>query len=65
MLLDAYQEIGDHMPLLAQYESLVAENTYLREIIGMIYTDIMNFHRKAIRHFRQRGMTTNLSERVY
>ncbi|KAF2492844.1 ankyrin [Lophium mytilinum] len=54
-LLDAYQEIGDHIPLLEQYESLIHNSLYLQDIVGLIYKDILNFHRKAMKHFRQRA----------
>ncbi|KAF2815322.1 uncharacterized protein BDZ99DRAFT_516056 [Mytilinidion resinicola] len=54
-LLDAYQEIGDHVPLLEQYESLIRNSPYLQDIVGLIYKDILNFHRKAMKHFRQRA----------
>lgn len=42
-LLDAYQEIGEHMPLLEQYEGLIMSNPYLQEILGLVYKDILNF----------------------
>jgi ankyrin repeat protein len=54
-LLDAYQEIGEHMPLLEQYESHISSSPYLQEIVGLIYKDILNFHHKAMKHFRQRA----------
>jgi hypothetical protein len=55
-LLDAYQEIGEHMPLLEQYETHIGNNSYLQEIVGLIYQDILKFHHKAMKHFRQRGI---------
>lgn len=55
-LLEAYQEIGEHMPLLEQYESLMVNNPYLQQVVGFIYKDILDFHRKAMKHFRQRGL---------
>ncbi|KAH7110085.1 hypothetical protein B0J11DRAFT_448466, partial [Dendryphion nanum] len=55
MLLDSYQEIGEHMPLLGQYESQISNNPYLQEIVGLIFKDILTFHHKAMKHFRQRA----------
>ncbi|KAL1615551.1 hypothetical protein SLS54_008956 [Diplodia seriata] len=54
-LLEAYQEIGEHMPLLPQYESLIMSGPYLHQVMGFLYMDILEFHRKAMKHFRQRG----------
>lgn len=56
ILLEAYQEIGEHIPLLAQYESLPVSNVYLQQVLGFIYTDILEFHLKAVKHFRQKGL---------
>ncbi|KKY15263.1 putative c2h2 domain containing protein [Diplodia seriata] len=53
-LLEAYQEIGEHMPLLPQYESLIMSGPYLHQIMGFLYMDILEFHRKAMKHFRHR-----------
>ncbi|KAF2686439.1 ankyrin [Lentithecium fluviatile CBS 122367] len=54
-LLDAYQEVGENMPLLMQYEALVSQSPSLQEILGLIYKDILTFHGKAMKHFRQRA----------
>lgn len=54
MLLDAYEEIGDHIPLLEQYEDLMKRSPELEVILELIYKDILNFHQKAIRHFKNR-----------
>ncbi|OJD34180.1 zinc finger protein [Diplodia corticola] len=55
MLLEAYQQIGEHMPLLPQYESLTISGLYLHQVLGFLYTDILEFHCKALKHFRQRA----------
>jgi len=44
------------MPLLEQYESHISNNHHLQEIVGLIYKDILDFHRKAMKHFKQRGL---------
>ncbi|CAO2653801.1 Nn.00g032120.m01.CDS01 [Neocucurbitaria sp. VM-36] len=54
-LLDAYQEIGEHIPLLQQYESQLKNNPYIQELVGLIFKDVLIFHRKAMKHFRQRA----------
>ncbi|ORY19419.1 hypothetical protein BCR34DRAFT_128195 [Clohesyomyces aquaticus] len=54
-LLDAYEEVGEHMPLLIQYEAMVSQSPSLQEILGLVYKDILTFHCKAMKHFRQRA----------
>ena len=63
-LLDAYQEIGEHMPLLEQYEPYIKSNPYLQEIVSLIYSDILTFHRKAMKHFRQRGIDQEVTNKT-
>ncbi|OCL10848.1 hypothetical protein AOQ84DRAFT_425849, partial [Glonium stellatum] len=58
-LLDAYEEIGDNIPLISQYQDLLecaqaVHNPYLQKALTMIYTDILEFHRNALRYFQQR-----------
>jgi len=54
-LLDAYQDIGENIPLLAQYESLFKDNPHMYTVLELIYTDILEFHRKALSYFKQRS----------
>ncbi|KAH0562509.1 hypothetical protein GP486_002801 [Trichoglossum hirsutum] len=53
-LLDAYQDIGENIPLLAQYESLFKDNPHMYTVLELIYADILEFHRKALGYFKQR-----------
>ncbi|KAH0537608.1 hypothetical protein FGG08_005600 [Glutinoglossum americanum] len=53
-LLDAYQDIGESIPLFAQYESLFKNNPYMYTVLELIYVDILEFHRKALGYFKQR-----------
>ena len=52
-LLDAYQDIGECIPLLAQYESHVRESPHMHSILGLIYSDILEFHQKAMQYFKK------------
>ena len=54
-LLDAYQQIGENIPLLGQYQAMFADNAYMQGILELIYKDILEFHRRALKFFKQRG----------
>lgn len=54
-LLDAYQQIGESLPLLAQYQALFERNPNMQKVLALIYSDILEFHKKALKYFRQRS----------
>ena len=54
-LLDAYQQIGESLPLLSQYQALFQRNPSMRKVLALIYNDILEFHKKALKYFRQRS----------
>lgn len=54
-LLDAYEQIGNQIPLLQQFQTLFESNQYMRRVLEMIYSDILEFHKRAIRFFSNRG----------
>ncbi|RDW85274.1 hypothetical protein BP6252_02864 [Coleophoma cylindrospora] len=51
ILLDAYQQIADNIPLLLQYQSLFEQSPPMSKVLEMIYEDILEFHRSALRMF--------------
>ncbi|KAI1076452.1 hypothetical protein F5B20DRAFT_556101 [Whalleya microplaca] len=53
-VLDAYQSLGEQIPLLEGYQQLFTSNAHMRTVLGLIYQDILEFHREAIKHFKQR-----------
>ncbi|KAI2628485.1 hypothetical protein GGR54DRAFT_587349 [Hypoxylon sp. NC1633] len=53
-ILDAYQDIGEQIPLLRGYQQFFASNAHMKDVLVLIYKDILEFHREAIRHFKQR-----------
>ncbi|XTI89154.1 hypothetical protein V2W45_1469393 [Cenococcum geophilum] len=58
-LLDAYEEIGNNLPLLSQYQDLlehvrVSHNPHFQRALTLIYIDILEFHKKALKYFQQR-----------
>lgn len=50
-LLDAYEQIGEHMPMLQEYEQLFHENPHLVEALELMYIDILEFHHQAMQFF--------------
>lgn len=55
-LLDAYLKIGDNIPQLSQYQQLFETNPHMQLALASIYEDILEFHKEALRYFRQRSM---------
>jgi len=54
-LLDAYKQIGEHMPMLLKYQELFEHNENMRTVLVLIYEDILMFHAKALCFFSGRG----------
>lgn len=40
-ILDAYQQIGEQIPLLQQYQALFDHSPHMQRVLEMIYTDIL------------------------
>ena len=59
-LLDAYLEIGENIPQFTQYQNLFGSNVYMQIALAHIYEDILEFHKEALRYFRQRGECVQL-----
>lgn len=55
-LLDVYQIIGQDMPLLLQYQSIFQDNPHMVRVLALIYEDILEFHRRALKYFQQRSL---------
>ncbi|PYH69627.1 uncharacterized protein BO88DRAFT_443625 [Aspergillus vadensis CBS 113365] len=53
-ILNAYQSIGDEMPRLRPYQALFIECPHLRDVLVMIYKDVLLFHAEVIRHLKHR-----------
>jgi hypothetical protein len=54
-ILDAYQQIGEQIPLLKQYQILFDHSPHMQKVLEMIYLDILEFHRRALRIFSGPG----------
>lgn len=57
-VLTAYQTIGKQIPILADLENLPL-NDHLKELLGMVYADILEFHAEAVRHFKRNSMSSS------
>jgi hypothetical protein len=53
--VDAYSQIGEHMPLLEQYKALFGANPHMGRVLALMYADILRFHKGAMRFFTGRG----------
>jgi hypothetical protein len=53
--MDAYQRIGEHIPLLGQYESYFRNQPQMFQLLRLIYEDILDFHWKAMKYFKRRS----------
>jgi len=54
-LMDAYQRIGEQIPLLTQYENIFRSQPKMTQVLQLFYHDILDFHWKAMRYFKQRS----------
>jgi hypothetical protein len=61
-LLDSYQRIGEHIPLLAQYEDYFRNHPQMTQVLRLIYEDILKFHFKAMKYFKKRSICSQVPE---
>jgi hypothetical protein len=54
-LLDAYEQIGENIPPLIQYSALFVNNSNMRKVLELYYSDILEFHRRALAFFKRPG----------
>jgi hypothetical protein len=61
-LLDKYEDMGEQLDVLAQYQALFDsnDNSHLSTVLEMIYADILDFHGKALHYFKQNSMPSSL-----
>ncbi|KAL4886207.1 hypothetical protein BJY04DRAFT_213739 [Aspergillus karnatakaensis] len=53
-VVEFYETIGLNLPQLEQYQSLFHANEHMRTVLHLMYGDILEFHREALRLFKQR-----------
>jgi hypothetical protein len=49
-------QIGEVLPLLEQYKALFNHRVEFREVLALMYEDILEFHKGALRYFSGRSM---------
>ena len=54
--MDAYEQIGEQLPLLAEYESLFHKSPHIMKVLEKIYTDILDFHLQSMKFFAGKCM---------
>jgi tetratricopeptide (TPR) repeat protein len=51
-LLSVYQQIGERLPNIMQYEQLFRSNSEMKGVLALLYEDILRFHQVALRYFQ-------------
>jgi len=54
ILLDAYEQIGENIPQFEEYKSLFDRSPYMQRALEWVYSDILEFHRRALKFFQRR-----------
>ena len=54
-LIDAYAMIGEAMPRFDRLSTAFKDDVEFQQVMGLFYEDILEFHRRAYKFFRQRG----------
>ena len=54
-ILEAYEEIGEQMPLFQRYEQLFPQEQQIGNALELIYVDILRFRQKAVKFLSGRG----------
>ncbi|KAI9709991.1 MAG: hypothetical protein M1820_003069 [Bogoriella megaspora] len=53
-VVDFYRQIGENLPQFEKYETLFREDEAMRSVLQWVFTDILEFHRKAFKFFKQK-----------
>jgi hypothetical protein len=54
IILDAYESLGESMPLLARHHKIL-DQAPMTKVLGQIFQDISEFHREAMKLFKRLG----------
>jgi hypothetical protein len=54
-LLDAYAKIAEALPRFDRYSITFPEADF-QNVLALVYVDIIEFHRRAYKFFRRRGL---------
>lgn len=53
--------IGEAMPRFDKLRHAFADNEGFQQVMGLFYSDIVEFHGRAYKFFRQRGKSDSLT----
>ena len=56
LLLDAYKDIGNHLPQFEQYAHLFGGKRSVRKMLVEVFEGILRFHKRAMGFFRRSGL---------
>lgn len=56
MVLDAWEKIGEELPLFIDYQDIFRKDVSVQEILVKIFADVLEFHHHAIKFFTGRGI---------
>jgi hypothetical protein len=59
-LMKAYSQIAELLPRLNQLSDALRDKSDFQQVLAMVYSDILEFHRHAYKFFRRNGQYTNL-----
>lgn len=54
-LIAAYARIAENLPRFDRLSTTFATSPDFHQVLAMVYTDILEFHRRAYKFFRRRG----------
>ena len=54
-ILDAFNCLADALPRLDRLKATFPEDTNFNQVVGLIYSDIIEFHRRAYKFFRRKA----------
>ncbi|KAK0701292.1 hypothetical protein B0H67DRAFT_558761 [Lasiosphaeris hirsuta] len=52
-LLSVYENLGEELPLLGQYELLFSQSGDMRRALSHLYKGVLDFHKRALKYFLQ------------
>jgi hypothetical protein len=56
-ILDAYDQIAQHLPRLDRWRDAFPDNPEFRIVLATVYSDILEFHTHAYRYLRRGGLS--------
>ena len=58
-LLDAYKQISEELPKIDRLRRTFGKDEGFDRVLGLVYADIIEFHGRAYKFFRRRGIQSS------